>query len=129
MVVELKDILRRLDRFDDHDESRSKKEVAELRSIGDKLDQLVTCLTDISTSLKTLSIACMTHDYRGSVDDPIFVYDCNELVGAYNKDGNFVKTEELENVVNDDLVNRFNDVFHELDCYFTPKEEKEEGSD
>ena len=77
MVVELKDILRRLDRIDDHEESRSKKEVAELRSIGDKLDQLVTCLTNISTSLEIMSTMGLADSndeillYEGMNNDPV----------------------------------------------------------
>lgn len=77
MVVELKDILRRLDRLDNHEESRSKKEVAELRSIGDKLDQLVTCLTNISTSLEIMSTMSLVDSngetllYDGLNNDPV----------------------------------------------------------
>lgn len=96
MVVELKDILRRLDRLDNHEESRSKKEVAELRSIGDKLDQLVTCLTNISTSLEIMSTMSLVDS-----NDETLLYDGlnNDPVAKLMPDGSikWLNEQEAEN--------------------------------
>lgn len=123
MVVELKDILRRLDRLDDHEGGRSKKKVAELRSIGDKLDQIVACLTNISTSLEIMSTMGLADS-----DDEILLYEGvnNDPVAKLMPDGSikWLDKEEAEKVATDDLVNRFNDSFHEWGCYFPPKEEE-----
>lgn len=104
-------------RFDAHEDARTKKVIGELRSIGDKLDQLVTCLIDISTSLNTLStLTLVTCDHRDSeVEDKTVVYDLNTPVGVLNENGEFVKMAE--------------DMFDELGRDdFSPKE-KEEGRD
>ena len=48
-------VSKQLDRFDMHEEKRSKTEVMELRSIATKLDQIESVLMSISMSLSTMA--------------------------------------------------------------------------
>lgn len=80
-------------RFDAHEDARTNKVVGELRSIGDKLDRLVTCLTNISTSLEIMSTMGLADS-----DDEILLYEGvnNDPVAKLMPDGSIKWLNEQE---------------------------------